>query len=217
MNYFPRSIVLRGFFMKGFLIMKKNINVHQLVTVAVASTVSFILMVLNFNLPIAPGFIKFDFSDIPALILSFSYGPVAGVLTELVKNLLHLFRTSTMGVGELSNFLLGCAFVIPAGIIYKRNKTRKGALIAMLTGTVCFSLMGIISNYFIMFPFYTTLMNIPMETIIGMCQKILPFIDSQFEVILLSVTPANLIKGIAVSLVTFLLYKRLSPILKKFS
>ena len=197
--------------------MKKNINVHQLVTVAVASTVSFILMVLNFNLPIAPGFIKFDFSDIPALILSFSYGPVAGVLTELVKNLLHLFRTSTMGVGELSNFLLGCAFVIPAGIIYKRNKTRKGALIAMLTGTVCFSLMGIISNYFIMFPFYTTLMNIPMETIIGMCQKILPFIDSQFEVILLSVTPANLIKGIAVSLVTFLLYKRLSPILKKFS
>ncbi len=197
--------------------MKKNINVHQLVTVAVASTVSFILMVLNFNLPIAPGFIKFDFSDIPALILSFSYGPLAGVLTELIKNLLHLFRTSTMGVGELSNFLLGCAFVIPAGIIYKRNKTRKGALIAMLTGTLCFSLMGIMSNYFIMFPFYTTLMNIPMEAIIGMCQKILPFIDSQFEVILLSVTPANLIKGIAVSIVTFLLYKRLSPILKKFS
>lgn len=197
--------------------MKKKVNVHQLVTVAVASTVSFILMVLNFNLPIAPGFIKFDFSDIPALILSFSYGPVAGVLTELIKNLLHLFRTSTMGVGELSNFLLGCAFVIPAGIIYKRNKTRKGALIAMLTGTLCFSLMGIMSNYFIMFPFYTTLMNIPMEAIIGMCQKILPFIDSQFEVILLSVTPANLIKGIAVSIVTFLLYKRLSPILKKFS
>ena len=197
--------------------MKKNVNVRQLVTIGVAAAVSFVLMLLNFNLPIAPAFIKFDFSDIPALILAFSFGPFAGAMTELVKNLLHLFNTSTMGVGELSNFLLGCAFVIPAGIIYKHNKTRNGALIAMLTGTLCFSLMGIISNYFIMFPFYTTLMNIPMEAIIGMCQKILPFIDSQFEVILLSVTPANLIKGIAVSLVTFLLYKRLSPILKQFS
>ena len=197
--------------------MKKNVNLRQLVTIGVAAAVSFVLMLLNFNLPIAPAFIKFDFSDIPALILAFSFGPFAGAMTELVKNLLHLFNTSTMGVGELSNCLLGCAFVIPAGMIYKHNKTRKGALIAMLTGTLCFSLMGIISNYFIMFPFYTTLMNIPMEAIIGMCQKILPFVDSQLEVILLSVTPANLIKGIAVSLVTFLLYKRLSPILKQFS
>ena len=197
--------------------MKKNVNVRQLVTIGVAAAVSFVLMLLNFNLPIAPAFIKFDFSDIPSLILAFSFGPFAGAMTELIKNILHLFNTSTMGVGELSNFLLGCAFVIPAGIVYKHNKTRKGALIAMLTGTLCFSFMGILSNYFIMFPFYTTLMNIPMEAIIGMCQKIIPSIDSQFEVILLSVTPSNLIKGIAVSLVTFLLYKRLSPILKQFS
>lgn len=191
----------------------QKIGVRQLVTIAVAAAVSFVLMLLEFHLPIAPEFIKLDLSDIPALVLAFTFGPLTGVLTELVKNLLHLFVTKSAGVGELSNFLLGCAFVIPAGLIYKHNKTRKNALLAMLAGTLCFSLMGIFSNYRIMFPFYTKVSGIPMEAIVAMCQKILPFVDSEFKVILLSVTPFNLLKGILVSVVTFLLYKRLSPIL----
>ena len=194
-------------------ILTQKIGVRQLVTIAVASAVSFVLMLLEFHLPIAPEFIKLDLSDIPALVLAFTFGPLTGVLTELVKNLLHLFVTKSAGVGELSNFLLGCAFVIPAGLIYKRSKTRKNALLAMLAGTLCFSLMGIFSNYRIMFPFYTKVSGIPMEAIVAMCQKILPFVDSEFKVILLSVTPFNLLKGILVSVVTFLLYKRLSPIL----
>lgn len=188
-------------------------DVRTLVTVAAAAAVSFVLMLLEFHLPIAPEFIKLDLSDLPALILAFTFGPLAGVLTELVKNLLHLFITKTAGVGELSNFLLGCAFVIPAGLLYKRNKSRKSALLAMLAGTLSFSFMGILSNYFIMFPFYTKVSGIPMEAIVAMCQKILPFVDNEFKVILLSVTPFNLLKGVLVSLVTFLLYKRLSPIL----
>ncbi len=194
-------------------ILTQKIGVRQLVTIAVAAAVSFVLMLLEFHLPIAPEFIKLDLSDIPALVLAFTFGPLTGVLTELVKNLLHLFVTKSAGVGELSNFLLGCAFVIPAGLIYKRSKTRKNALLAMLAGTLCFSLMGIFSNYRIMFPFYTKVSGIPMEAIVAMCQKILPFVDSEFKVILLSVTPFNLLKGILVSVVTFLLYKRLSPIL----
>ena len=125
--------------------------------------------------------------------MAFAFGPLAGVLTELIKNLLHLFVTSTSGVGELSNFVLGCAFVAPAGWVYKYHKGRKGALLAMLTGTLCFSVVGIFSN---------------------LCQKILPFVDNQIKVILLSVTPFNLLKGVLESLVTFLLYKRLSPLLK---
>lgn len=188
-------------------------DVRTLVTVAAAAAVSFVLMLLEFHLPIAPEFIKLDLSDLPALILAFTFGPLAGILTELVKNLLHLFITKTAGVGELSNFLLGCAFVIPAGLLYKRNKSRKSALLAMLAGTLSFSFMGILSNYFIMFPFYTKVSGIPMEAIVAMCQKILPFVDNEFKVILLSVTPFNLLKGVLVSLVTFLLYKRLSPIL----
>ena len=193
---------------------QKTFNTRMLVSCAVGAAISFVLMLLDFSLPIAPAFIKLDLSDLPALILAFSFGPFAGLLTELVKNLLHLLVTTTAGVGELSNFLLGCAFVVPAGLIYQRKKSRKMALLAMLAGTVCYSLVGIFSNYFIMFPFYTKVSGIPMEAIIGMCQKVLPFVDNQWKVILLSVTPFNILKGLLVSLVTFLIYKRISPLLR---
>ncbi len=192
----------------------KPTNIRLLTSCAIAGAISYVLMFLELSLPIAPAFIKLDFSDIPSLILAFAFGPLAGVLTELVKNALHLFITSTAGIGELSNFLLGCAFVIPAGWVYKIHRTRKGALAAMLIGTLSFSIFGIFSNLFIMFPFYTKVMGIPMESIIAMCQKILPFVDNEAKVILLSVTPFNLLKGILVSLVTFLLYKRISPLIR---
>ncbi len=190
----------------------EKIGVRQLVTVAAAAAVSFILMLLQINLPIAPDFIKFDLSDIPALIMSFTFGPITGILTALLKNLIHLFITSTGGIGELSNFLLSCAFVVPAGIIYKRKKTRSQALIAMLIGTICLAITGMLSNYYIMFPFYSKFM--PLDKIIEMCREIVPFIDSKLKVILFSVTPVNLIKGFAISVITFLIYKRLSPIIK---
>lgn len=187
---------------------------RTMVSIAMAATISFVLMQFNFNLPIAPSFVKLDIADVPALIMTFSIGPLAGAATELLKNLLHLFTTSTAGVGELSNFLLGCLLVVPAGIIYKRNKTRKNALIAMLVGTLCMAVGGIFSNLFIMFPFYTVVSGIPMEAIIAMCSKILPFVDSEAKVILLSVTPFNVLKGLIVSLITFLLYKHLTPIIR---
>ncbi len=186
----------------------------MIVTVALGAAISLIFMMLDFSLPIAPSFIKLDVSDLPALILAFVFGPLAGVLTELIKNLLHLFMTTTGGVGELSNFLLGVAFVLPAGVIYRKRKSRKGALVAMITGTICYSITGIFSNYFIMFPFYTKVSGISMEAIIAMCQKILPFVDSQWKVILFSVTPFNILKGLLVSVVTFFIYKRISPLLK---
>lgn len=196
---------------------KRTLSIYStrsLVSIAVAATISFILMQFNFNLPIAPAFIKLDVSDVPALVMAFSIGPLAGVMTELIKNLLNLFVTSTSGVGELSNFLLGCMFVVPAGLIYRKNKTRNMALLAMLVGTLCFAIGGIFSNLFIMFPFYTIVSGISMDVIISMCSKILPFVDSKAEVILLSVTPFNILKGTLVSIVTFLLYKHITPIIK---
>ena len=193
---------------------QKIFHTRMLVSAAVGAAISFVLMLLDFSLPIAPAFIKLDLSDLPALVLSFTFGPVAGVLTELVKNLLHLFVTTTAGVGELSNFLLGCAFVVPAGLVYQKNRTRKTALLGMICGTLCFALVGVFSNYFIMFPFYTKVSGIPMDAIIGMCQKILPFVNNEWKVILLSVTPFNILKGVIVSVVTFLIYKRLSPLLR---
>ncbi len=193
---------------------KKFLTPRAMVSIAMAATISFVLMQFNFNLPIAPAFIKLDIADVPALVMTFSIGPLAGVATELFKNLLHLFTTSTAGVGELSNFLLGCFLVVPAGLIYKKNKTRKNALIAMLIGTLCMAVGGILSNLFIMFPFYTFVQGIPMEAIIEMCSKILPFVDSKVKVILLSVTPFNILKGVLVSLLTFLLYKHITPVIR---
>lgn len=194
---------------------KKKFGTRMLVSIAVCSAVSFILMLLDFGLPILPSFIKFDFSDLPALICAFTFGPMAGVFVELMKNILHLFTTSTMGVGELSNFLLGCALVVPAGMIYKKKKTRKTALIGMLLGTLCFALISVLTNYLIMFPFYTAVMGIPMDVIVNMGIKVSPMLDSELKLVLLSVMPYNFIKGLIISVLTFLLYKRLRPLLKK--
>lgn len=194
---------------------EKKVDVRKMVVIALASALGYVLMLLDISLPIAPAFIKLDFSDVPGLLLAFSYGPLAGVAVELFKNLLHLFNTSSMGVGELSNFILGCALVIPAGLIYKRQKSKKTAVIGSLIGTVCYAVVGIFSNMFLVFPFYTQVSGITMEAIIGMCQAVLPFVDQEWEVFLLSVTPFNLLKGLLVSIIILLIYKRVSPILKR--
>lgn len=194
---------------------EKNVDVRKMVVIALASALGYLLMLIEISLPIAPAFIKLDFSEVPGLLLAFAYGPLAGAAAELFKNLLHLLNTHTMGVGELSNFILGCALVIPAGLIYKRRKTKKTAFWAMLIGTLCFAVVGIFSNMFLVFPFYTKVSGISMETIIGMCSAVLPFVDKEWEVFLLSVTPFNLLKGALVSTIIMLIYKRISPILKR--
>lgn len=192
----------------------KKVSARILASIALCSAVSFILMMLDFPLPIVPSFIQFDFSELPALICAFALGPLAGVFVELIKNILHLFVTSTAGVGELSNFILGCSLVLPAGIIYKHHKTRKNALIGMLAGTLCFGFVSLLSNYFIMFPFYIKAMGFPLEAIIAMGTEISPLFDSELKLILLCVVPFNLVKGLIISLLTFVLYKHLRPIIK---
>lgn len=193
--------------------LRHSANVKQLVSIAVAGAIGFVLMMLEFNLPFAPAFLKLNAANLPALLLSFTFGPLSGAAVSLITNLLHLFVTGTGGVGELSNFLLGCVFVVPAGLLYHCRKTLKTALIALIVGALCFVAGGILSNYFIMFPFYTTVSGIPMEAIIGMCQEIIPAVDSEFKVILLSVTPFNLLKAALECLLTFLLYKRIAGLL----
>ena len=191
---------------------KPVITTRMLVSIALCSAIAYVLMLIEIAIPIVPSFVKFDFSDLPALICAFTFGPLAGVFVELIKNLLHLLTTHTMGVGELS--ILGCCLVIPAGIIYKKNRTRKGALIGMLVGTLCFAAMGFFSNYFIVFPFYINAMGFPMDAIIEMGTKISPILDSELKLIALCITPYNIFKGVIISILTFLLYKRLKPILK---
>lgn len=135
-----------------------KVNVRYLTVTAMLSAVAYILMFLDFSVPFMPGFIKMDLSELPALIGAFAMGPMCGVIVCLVKNVLHLFITSTGGVGELSNFILGVAFVLPAGLIYKHKKSRKNALIGSLFGAVMMAVFSIISNYFLVYPVYYNFM-----------------------------------------------------------
>jgi riboflavin transporter FmnP len=160
-----------------------------------------------------PSFIKMDLSDLPALIGSFSMGPLYGVIIALVKNLLHLLRTSTGGIGELSNFLLSALFVLPAGLIYQRNKTRKRAIIGAVIGAVSMAVFSVITNYFIVYPVYTAFM--PMETIIAMYQAILPKIKDGdlLSCLVIFNMPFTFVKAMLSVVITLLIYKPLSPII----
>ena len=176
------------------------------------SAIAFILMYLQFNVPLMPSFIAMDLSELPALIGAFAMGPVQGVVICLVKNLLHLMRTSTGGVGELSNFILGAIFVFTAGMFYKKNKTKKGAMIGALVGAVAMAIASVITNYFIVYPVYTNFM--PMEAIIAAYQAINPSVDSLLECLIIFNLPFTFIKGMISVVITLLVYKSLSPVIK---
>ncbi len=174
------------------------------------------LMLLEFPISfIMPSFIKFDFSEIPALIAAFAYGPFYGVLVCLIKNLLHLPLTTTGCIGECSNFILGAVFVFIAGLIYKKMRSRKGALVGSVIGSFTMSFISVFTNYFIVYPLFSLVLNLPLEAILGMYKAILPSVDNLFEAIAIFNFPFNFVKSMVASLVCFAVYKRISPILKK--
>ncbi len=191
--------------------MNRQSSVNLMVKIALLSVISFVIMFIEFPLPFFPPFLKIDLSDMGALIGAFAFGPVAGIAIELLKNILHLFRTSTGGVGELANFLVGAALVAPAGFIYSKKKSMKTALIGLTVGTVVMALLGAFANYFILIPFYENFM--PIDQIIQMAQAANALIVDLNGYILYAVIPFNLLKGIAVSVITLLVYKRISPLL----
>lgn len=196
----------------------KKINLRAFAVTAIMGAVGFILMLLEFPLPfIIPSFIKLDFSEIPALITAFALGPWYAAAVCLIKNLLHLFMTSSAGVGELSNFLLGAVFVIVCGYIYKYNKSRKTALISCLIGAGVMAIMSVIINYFAVYPAYVKLYGMPMEAIIGMYKAILPGADTLVKALLIFNLPFTFLKGVIDSTVCFAVYKSLSPIIKNNS
>ena len=158
-------------------------------------------------------FYKLDLSTMPAILAGFAMGPVQGAAVVIVKNLVHMLGTSTACVGEMADILMSCAFVIPASLLYRRNKTRKGALRAMLAGGAAMTAAGVLVNYFILIPAYQVLMNLPLEVIIGMGQKVLGFVDSTLKLVIFITAPFNLLKAAVLSGTTYLLYKRVSPLL----
>ena len=193
--------------------MKKQ-NIRNAAVTAIMGAIGFILMMLEFPISvIIPAFIKFDFSELPALVTAFALGPWWGVLVCLIKNLLHLFVTSTFGIGEASNFILGAIFVCISGYIYKQNKNRKTALIGTVVGAIAMAAFSVLTNYFIVYPAYAKLM-IPMDAIIGMYSVILPSVDGLMEALLIFNLPFNFAKGLIDAAICFFIYKKISPILK---
>ena len=192
----------------------KNEKVRKLTVVAMLAALSSVLMFISFPVPLMPGFIKFDFSELPALIASYAFGGIYGVIVCLVKNLINLPLSTTSGVGELSNFILGASFVYIAGIFYKLKKTRTGALSGALTGSASMALISMISNYFIVYPFYINVMGMPSEAILGMYRAINPNIETLWQALAVFNVPFTFIKGLVSTVIAFLIYKPLSPILK---
>lgn len=190
---------------------------RKLVEIAMLGAVAAILMYFEFPLPfIAPTFYEIDLSEIPVLIGAFSLGPVAGACIELIKVLLKLLLkgTSTAFVGDIANFFIGCSFVIPAALIYKKHKTKKNAVIGMVVGTVFMAVVGCFLNAYVLLPTYSAAFGLPMDVIIEMGNKVNSHINNVATFVVIAVAPFNLIKGFIVSLLTFLLYKHISPILK---
>lgn len=194
----------------------EKINLTKFIAViGIMSAVGFVLMLLEFPIPfLIPGFIKFDFSELPALITAFAYGPISGILVCLVKNVLHLPFSTSNCIGELSNFILGAIFVGVAGLVYKRAKSRKSALIGTILGAVIMAVVSIPSNYFIVYPAFSVIYGLPMEVIIGMYKTLLPSADNLFKALIIFNLPFNFAKGMIDAAICFLVYKRLSPLLK---
>ena len=188
-------------------------KVRALTGTAMLGAVAAVLMYLEFPIPIMPAFVKLDVSELPALIASFAYGPVSGVLVCLIKNLIKLPSTSTAAVGELFNFVMGALFVGVAGIVYKRNKTRKGAIVGALLGALVMAVVSVPYNYFVVYPAYVVMYHLPLEAIIGMYQAINPNVDGLLTCLLVFNLPFTFVKGVLDAVLCFLIYKPLSPIL----
>ena len=193
--------------------MQKTKQIRALTGTAMLGAVAAVLMYLEFPLPIMPAFIKLDVSELPALLASFAYGPLSGVAVCLIKNLIKLPSTSTAAVGELFNFVMGAVFVGTAGLIYKRNKTRKGAILGSVAGALIMALASVPYNYFIVYPAYVVFYHLPLEAIVGMYQAINPGVDGLLSCLLVFNLPFTFCKGLLDAALCFLIYKPLSPIL----
>lgn len=203
--------------MSAYVSTKSKMSVHTIAKISILGALAFLVMMFEIPLPFAPDFYKLGFDEVIVLIGGFALGPWAAVCIEALKIALNLIigGSMTMGVGEVTNFLIGLSFVLPATIIYQRKKTRKHALIGLIAGTICMTILGGVLNYFIMLPAYSYFMNLPLERIIEIGHAVNPNINGLLALVLMATTPFNLLKGILCSIVVFLSYKKASPVIKK--
>lgn len=196
---------------------QRFLSTHMIAKISILGALACIVMMFDIPLFFAPPFYKIDFSEVIVLVGGFALGPLAAVCIEALKVLLNLLLhgTATAGIGEFANFLLGCAFVVPASIMYARHRNLKSAILGMIVGTFTLTILGVFVNVYIMLPIYATAFKLPMDAIISMGTQVNGSINSVWTLVLLAVVPFNLLKGVLSSIVVLLIYKRVSPLLKK--
>ena len=190
---------------------------RKLVEIGMLGAIATVLMLFEFPIPfIAPPFYEMDLSEVPVLVGAFALGPMAGATIELVKILINLMinGTATAFVGEIGNYIIGCSFIIPAALIYKKRKSKKQALIGMIVGTIVMTIFGCFLNAYVLLPTYAAAFGMPIDVIVGMGTAINANINSVMTFVIIAVAPFNILKGVVVSVVTMLIYKHISPILK---
>ena len=189
---------------------KSFLSTRELSTVAILAAIAAVLFMIEIPVVL---FYKLDLSSLPVLLGAFAMGPVPGTMILLVKALLGLLHSTSQGVGELADFIMGFAMMLPSSIVYKRMKSRKGAIVGMVIGTVVATVVAVLTNLYIMIPFYGAAYGMPVEAIVGMGQAILPAVDSIGKFVLMITAPFNVLKWVVISVLTALIYKPLSPIL----
>jgi len=190
----------------------KAFTTLNLVRTAILSALAAILFLFEFPVFPAVPFLQLDFSNVPVMLGAYAMGPIQGSMILFIKSLTGLLHSSSAGVGELADFIIGMAFVLPGALIYRMKKSRSRALIGLLTGVLTMIVTAIIVNYYILFPFFSKI--VPYEVIVSMGQVVFPFVQNIWHFLLTVTASFNFIKGIALCFVTYILYKPLSPLLK---
>lgn len=212
------QIISHRRFMNKTIILKRRTNIKKdcynvraVTMTAMLAAVSYILAFVKFPVPLSPAFARMDLSDFPALVGAFAFGPVSGIMIELVKNGLQLLSTSTGGVGELANFFIGASFVWAAGFICRFHKTKKTAWVSSIVGSFIMGIVAAVANYFILLPVFEIF--IPLDQMIAF-SVFIPFIRTKLDMVLFHVFPFNVLKGLVIGIFTMVIYKRFMPVLK---
>ena len=193
----------------------KTMSTRTITTLALLIAIAAVLQYLEFPIPFCPPFLKMDVSDTPAVFASLVFGPVSGIIVELLKNVIHLPVSSTMGVGELANFLAGTCFCGATGLLHRHFSSAKGQIFSVFMGTVVMIVFTCFFNYFFLLAFYARLFGTNMDTIVKMAQSVNPLVTDVKSVIVFVFIPFNLLKGILSSILPLLIYNALMPMMKR--
>lgn len=191
----------------------RRVTARTLALGGMLSALASVLMFISVNVPLMPSFIKLDLSELPALIAAYALGPLGGLFVCLIKNLVNVMFSQTGGVGELSNFIIGALFVVPAGLVFQRMPSRRGALLGGIAGAAIMAALSVVTNYYIVYPVYTAFM--PMDTILGLYRAINPHIKTLWDALLVFNMPFTFLKGLISTGICFLVFKPIAALIHK--